>query len=417
MWKVVKSKFFWVCMVIICAFVGLLSIAQVGARNSAKVKEMPVAIVNESHSKVSKKLVKSLKDKFSDSDATLKIIDVNKESKLKQGFADKKYYGALVIDQDFDDTLTTQQNYLKGLIMQAKLAKLPAQQKASPQVKAQLAEAKKLVAQKPAQAKIRVLISQGSNMQASSLLSTALPQIGEGLGQGLAKQMQATLDKNKVTLSSAQWQTINQPIKVTTKVKNKIPDKSISGMAPMIFVMLAWISSFMPSMFLRKSHHELDEDSKIGLKTVNNQMGSGILLTVIATLAIFVIVHLMFGVPIKNTGSFLLTLALTVAVLYLLQTCLLNWFGMGGQPILMVIWLLSMAVATYPKEMLSPIFRNGVYSWTPVRFAMDLFTNNLYISGRSATTQTDIIVLVSVGLVALFAVYMSGLFKKSTAKK
>ena len=68
-----------------------------------------------------------------------------------------------------------------------------------------------------------------------------------------------------------------------------------------------------------------------------------------------------------------------------------------------------MGVVSYPKEMLSPFFLNGIYSWTPLRFAIDLFTNNLYISGSSAT---DYIVLSSIGVVALVLIYLSSLLKR-----
>ena len=90
----------------------------------------------------------------------------------------------------------------------------------------------------------------------------------------------------------------------------------------------------------------------------------------------------------------------------------MNWAGFAGWPILILIMLLSMGVVSYPKEMLSPFFLNGIYSWTPLRFAIDLFTNNLYISGSSATSTTDFIVLGSIGVVAVVLIYLSSLLKR-----
>ena len=141
-------------------------------------------------------------------------------------------------------------------------------------------------------------------------------------------------------------------------------------------------------------------------------MVTGIVMSVVASLTIYFFAHTLFGVPVPDTGSFLLLLMFNIFIFYLLQTCILNWAGFAGWPILILIMLLSMGVVSYPKEMLSPFFLNGIYSWTPLRFAIDLFTNNLYISRSSATSATDYIVLSSIGVVALVLIYLSSLLKR-----
>ena len=73
------------------------------------------------------------------------MINVKKESSLKQGFTDKKYYEALVIDKGFDKSLTSQQNYLKGLVIQSKTKDMPEQAiAANDQLKAQVQAAKSM---------------------------------------------------------------------------------------------------------------------------------------------------------------------------------------------------------------------------------------------------------------------------------
>lgn len=71
MWKVISSKMFWLYAVAIFAVLAIFSFAQIGARNSVELKQLPVAVVNASGDQQSKKIVSQLKDKFSDSDANL----------------------------------------------------------------------------------------------------------------------------------------------------------------------------------------------------------------------------------------------------------------------------------------------------------------------------------------------------------
>lgn len=413
MWKVISSKMFWLYAVAVFAVLAIFSFAQIGARNSVELKQLPIAVVNASGNQQSKKIISQLEDKFSDSDAQLKLIEVKKESSLKQGFNDKKYYGVFVIDKDFDKSLTSQQDYLKGLVIQAKTKDVPEQAlAANAQLKTQVEAAKTMTQTLPTQAKIRVITNQGMSAQASSAVTTALPKIANALSQGMSQKMQGVLKENNVTLSSNQWQIINEPVKVTTQVKNKIPNKSVSGMAPMLLVMLSWMSALIGSILLWHEHKKRAENGLFTLSTINSQMITGIVLAIVASLSIYFFAHTVFGVPVPDAGNFILILMFNVFVFYLIQTCILDWTGFIGWPLVVLIMLFSMGVISYPKEMLSPLYLNGIYSWTPLRFTMDMNTNGLYINGTSSTMTTDLTVLGCVGLGALVLIYLSSLLKR-----
>lgn len=189
MWKVISSKMFWLYAVAVFAVLAIFSFAQIGARNSVELKQLPIAVVNASGDQQSKKIISQLEDKFSDSDAQLKLINVKKESSLKQGFTDKKYYGALVIDKDFDKSLTSQQSYLQGLVIQSKTKNVSEQAiAANAQLKAQVQAAKTMTQTLPTQAKIRVITNQGMSAQAASAVTTALPKIANALSQGMSQK-------------------------------------------------------------------------------------------------------------------------------------------------------------------------------------------------------------------------------------
>lgn len=121
-----------------------------------------------------------------------------------------------------------QQSYLKGLIIQEKLNKIPNQGTAQvPQIKAQRDFAKKALANLPQAGKIKVIINQGMNAQAAQVLTNALPRLVAGLNQGIAKKIQTAIQQNGIAMNSSEWQTLSNPVKVQTKIKNKIPEKAL----------------------------------------------------------------------------------------------------------------------------------------------------------------------------------------------
>ncbi|MFT8477406.1 MAG: ABC transporter permease [Liquorilactobacillus sp.] len=413
MWKILRSRNFWLYTILLFVVIGFFSFAQVASRNSIKVKKLPVALVNNSDKQYSKNLVKQLKEKFSGSESQIKFINVKNTSVLNNGFTDKKYYAALVINKNFDNNLSLQQNYLKGLVIQEKLSKISNQAVLqSAQTKVQAEFAKKAIANLPESGKVTVIINQGMNAQAAQVLTIALPKLMTGLNQGIAKKMQTVIQKNGISLNSSEWQAISNHIQSQMKIKNKIPKKSVSGTAPMIIVVLAWISSLIGSMLLWREHKKHSENNRFSLALINSQIITGAVMTFIASLSIYFFSSVIFGLPITNVSTFLTILGFNIFIFYLLQTCVLDWLGFAGWPLIIIIWLLSAGTISYAPEMLSPLFRQGIYSWTPMRFSMDMFTNNLYIHGTSVTTQTDFVVLSLIGLVALGLIYLSSLLKR-----
>lgn len=282
----------------------------------------------------------------------------------------------------------------------------------SAQTKVQAEFAKKAIANLPESGKVTVIINQGMNAQAAQVLTIALPKLMTGLNQGIAKKMQTVIQKNGISLNSSEWQAISNHIQSQMKIKNKIPKKSVSGTAPMIIVVLAWISSLIGSMLLWREHKKHSENNRFSLALINSQIITGAVMTFIASLSIYFFSSVIFGLPITNVSTFLTILGFNIFIFYLLQTCVLDWLGFAGWPLIIIIWLLSAGTISYAPEMLSPLFRQGIYSWTPMRFSMDMFTNNLYIHGTSVTTQTDFVVLSLIGLVALGLIYLSSLLKR-----
>ncbi|VDG31063.1 putative membrane protein [Lactobacillus plantarum ZJ316] [Lactiplantibacillus mudanjiangensis] len=105
MLTVFKRKSIWLAILVGTILIGLFAFAQVGARSSVKIRHLPVALVVADHGTQAKKVAHQLRRTNSESDAKIKWITVKKTADLTDGFANSRYYGALVIHNGFSADL------------------------------------------------------------------------------------------------------------------------------------------------------------------------------------------------------------------------------------------------------------------------------------------------------------------------
>lgn len=219
--EMIKGRFFWVYMLIIIAVVGLFSFVQIGPKNNIKLHQVPIALVNaDTTGNESDQLENQLKNQFESNHSRIKWIKVNKTGELKQGFANKHYYAAVIIKQDFSRNLEMQSKYLKQSIMkqQVSTTNLPT-------------DSQKFVT--PKQGKIEIRINEGMNVAMAQALEQVLPKIGNAISTQLKNKITRVMMVNNLTVPVNIKQILLHPVKTTTVKVNKIPSKSVNGMAPM----------------------------------------------------------------------------------------------------------------------------------------------------------------------------------------
>ena len=103
--NIFKSKLLWFASIVAILLLVIFSLAFYPAFNP-KPKQIPIAVVNNDKgidiqsNKVN--IGKTIEDKLMDSDSdTIKWIKVDKESDIKKGLNDNKYYGAAIFNKDF----------------------------------------------------------------------------------------------------------------------------------------------------------------------------------------------------------------------------------------------------------------------------------------------------------------------------
>lgn len=72
-------------------------------------------------------------------------------------------------------------------------------------------------------------------------------------------------------------------------------------------------------------------------------------------------------------------LALVGAAFALFQIGVLRWLGVGGVAVLAPLYLMAPAVAGMVPELLNPVYRRWLWSWTPFRFSTEGLRSLLFL--------------------------------------
>lgn len=420
--SVFKRKSIWICMLVATILIGLFAFAQVGARSTVKVRHLPLALVVNDNGKDAKNVVKKLRKESRKKNSEIKWVNVTHTSELTKGFASGKYYGAVVIHSGFTKSINQQTDYLKGKIITQKLdalaVKTPMAAETAP-FQQQKVLANSLTQKTPQQAKVSLYISQGSNVTVANILTTALPKMTDRLNQKISNKYITVANKSGLTLSPQDWSKLQTPIHATLIKRNKVSTKEVSGMAPFLVTIFCWLGSLIASLLNWRDHSKNEKkrrDGRLSLTSVTSQLISGVAIVIAIAIAVSVyfFTKVCYAVPIHDPEQFLLLIGGISFVFYLLQSAVLDLLGLKGWPLLLIIWIGSMAVITFIPQMLSPFYHNYVYDITPIRFAYDLILNQMYITDASIT-GSSMLSLLYIGIASIIVMYASTLIKKRKA--
>ncbi|TOY85229.1 hypothetical protein DIS15_05400 [Levilactobacillus brevis] len=417
MLNVFKRKNIWISMLVAAILIGLFAFAQVGARSTVKVRHVPLALVVNDNGKDAKNVVKKLRKESHGKNSEIKWINANRTNELTKGFASGKYYGAVVIHSGFTKAINQQADYLKGKIITQKLdalmVKTPLATETAP-FQQQKAVANSLTQKTPAQAKVSLYISQGSNVTVANILTTALPKLTDRLNQKISNEYITVANKSGLTLSPQDWSKLQTPIHTTLIKRNQVSTKEVSGMAPFLVTIFCWLGSLIASLLNWRDHSKNEKkrrDGRLSLTGVTSQLISGVAIVTAIAVSVYFFTKVCYDVPIHDPQQFLLLIGGISFVFYLLQSAVLDLLGLKGWPLLLIIWIGSMAVITFIPQMLSPFYHNYVYDLTPIRFAYDLILNQMYITDASLT-GSSMLNLLYIGIASIAVMYGSTLIKR-----
>lgn len=82
----------------------------------------------------------------------------------------------------------------------------------------------------------------------------------------------------------------------------------------------------------------------------------------------------------------------------LLQAAILRWLGIAGVALLGPLYLMAPAVAGLPPELINPVYRALLWSWTPFRFSVEGIRSLLLLGGGASDVPAALLLFGAIAL-------------------
>lgn len=394
----------------------VLTIAFFGSRINAEMKDVPIALVMLDEGttlpsgvqiNLGQKLAETVTSSDSGQDSqTFQWTILSSEEAAMDAMNNQKYYGVLVIPKEFSEqvmsVMSTDQN----------------------------------------PGEIAVYINSGMSTTVANILTQVIGTMETGINKNLKAQLTAQMTSaaqqtagtgqipsdqtsqeavaQAAMLHQAQVQ-IMQNLQQSTLVNftvsnvNPVPEHSANGNAPVSVIMLAWmiglISSVLLYFLIKKEWPAKMSDWAL---LIVAQSVCAIVFCIIAFLFVLLVGHGLLKLTIPNSFEFCLYFTLISFSFFLMQSMVINWFGVGGNVVVLLVFFFCMPLLSLPYEMLSSASKFWLYSWMPLRFGVDAMRDFFYFANTNITKPLT--TLLSAGGICLAISFLS-LFKPVKIKK
>ncbi|HDJ7738133.1 TPA: YhgE/Pip domain-containing protein [Staphylococcus aureus] len=391
--NIFKNKLLWIAPIATMIILVIFSLAFYPAYNP-KPKDLPIGILNEDKgTTIQDKNVnigKKLEDKLLDSDSNkIKWVKVDSEKDLEKDLKDQKIFGVAIIDKDFSkDAMSKTQKVVmdsKKEEMQQKIAsgEIP------PQVVQQMKQKMGNQQVEVKQAEFKTIVSEGSSLQGSQIVSAVLTGMGDNINAQITKQSLEILTSQNVKVNAADINGLTNPVKVDNEKLNKVKDHQAGGNAPFLMFMPIWIGSIVTSILLffafRTSNNIVVQHRIIA------SIGQMIFAVVAAFAGSFVYIYFMQGVQgfdFDHPNRIAIFVALAILGFVGLILGVMVWLGMKSIPIFFILMFFSMQLVTLPKQMLPESYQKYVYDWNPFTHYATSVRELLYLNHHIELNST-----------------------------
>ncbi|ARU60843.1 hypothetical protein CBW65_06850 [Tumebacillus avium] len=334
---VFQQKFFLIGLGVVLLVGTIMAFANMGSTVSPTPKDLPVALVVADAGQLGPMIA----EKIQGIETPLKWTVLDSEQAALDALAKEEYYAAVVLPQELSAQLATLQS--------------PA----------------------PKQAEVTLYVNQGKSLTAANLASGVIEKIVAGVNTQLREQTLAVVKQRGNMLSTELASVLAAPVKLTSTPLHPVGSNSANGNAPAVLTQLTWFCSMIGAvmMFLAASKNA---HGKNRVAVLLGQMIAGIAVIAVGVLTVLGITTGILGLELPDFWQVALFMMFAGYCFFLLQTTLLSWIGLGGMPLLVLVFFFGAPVLSLPKEMLPLITQDWLYSWLPLRFSVDGLRDILY---------------------------------------
>lgn len=255
-----------------------------------------------------------------------------------------------------------------------------------------------LLSPSPQTASVRVLVNQGKNAAAATMVTQAVGKMLEGINTQLREQALGQLQQRQgpgAALSAAQAKALAAPLAASFETVHPIVANTANGNAPVVLTQLAWIGALAASALLYLTASKLKTAGRFGL-TVSVLL-AGAVYAAVGAAAELAIADYLFGLEVPDWPQTLLFLMLALFSFFLLQTAVLSWIGLKGMPLLVLLFFFGLPLLNLPPEFLPDATRDWLYAWIPFRFSAEGLRDLFYFR-QGLNVGGPVSVLVWIGI-------------------
>ncbi|QIZ08218.1 DUF3533 domain-containing protein [Priestia megaterium] len=356
-------------------------------------KNLPIAIVNEDEGvqipnqpemNMGKTIVEAMQKNSkatTDEDPAVKWVEVKTAEEAQKGMDNQKYYAALVIPTDFS----------------AKQASLRTPAPSSPEV--------------------QIYINQGMNTAASTMAGQVLNGVVDNMNNKIRSQLLDGFEKQGATLTAKQAASIAIPISKKVTNVNEIGINSANGNAPVSLFQPLWMGSLASAAIIFLAVSKLSiTNRKENLITKIGQILIGAIVSLIVGFGLTFLAGDMVGLHIPQFTDTALFLSITSFSFFLMISSVLSWLGIRSIALFALLLFFGAPLLSMAPEMMSPFYRDWIYSWLPMRFMIQGL-RELFFFGKGLTWSSPVTTLVWIGVVSMVIILASALKLNSIKNK
>ncbi|MFE8696099.1 YhgE/Pip domain-containing protein [Cytobacillus sp. FJAT-53684] len=385
-----KNKLVWASPIIALAVILIFSLTLFPSVQP-QPKNLPIAIVNEdegvqipNQAKMNMgeaivEMIQKSSPSIRDEDSAVKWVEVKSEEEVQKGLDNQKYYGALVIPKDFS----------------AKQASLQTPVPSTPEV--------------------QLFINQGMNMAASTMAGQVLNGVVDNMNNTVRQQLLDGFEKQGATLTPKQAASLAVPIGKKVTNVNEVGTNTANGNAPMTLFQPLWMASLVTAAILFLTVNKMTiatRKERLGIKI--GQILMGTFVAVVIGFGFTWIAEAIVGLNIPDFMDTAMLLAISSFSFILMILAVFSLIGFSGMPIFVLLLFFGVPLLALAPEMMSPFYRDWVYSWLPMRFMIEglrkLFFFNTELSWNMVSVQ------VWIGITSMIVI-MGTVLKKNKEKE
>ncbi|MGF7086721.1 YhgE/Pip-like protein [Kroppenstedtia sanguinis] len=373
--KMLKQKMMWLGAAIVLVVFIIFGAAMLGTVGS-KPKELPVALVvldqpTELPTGGTFSVGEEIREKLTSNSALPFVWHVvDSEGKARKGMDNGEYYGALLLPADLSSGLLS------------------------------------LATPSPAPPDVKIIVNEGMNTQASTVVRQGLGQAMKTIGGELSQQLLGQIrQKTGGKIPVEMTQALMTPVKVQEEVVHPPGVNNASGNAPGLLTQMMYIGCLVTAIVLFLTGKKAVAAGSRRWTVSALQAIAGLAIVGMASGLTIWMASSWYGMELAKAGETGLFLWLVGSAFFLLQSSLLNWIGFPAMPLLVLLMFFSVPLLNMAPEFLSQTMRDWIYSWTPLRFSAEGLREVMYFGGLGAVGSNASVLwgVVGVFLVLLLA--------------